>query len=825
MPRPLGLTLVLALTLAWPGCAQNKPNIGKPPESVGATPAPAHPESIADPSFLEQYAATYRFRLGTPTAITCVPGGQHVLFLRSGPRTFVQDLYEFDIATGTERVLLTADGILAGVEEHLTAEELARRERRRMASRGIASYSLSKDGRKILVPLSGRLFVYDRASGEQRELKSEAGYPIDPRFSPDGSMIACVRGGEVFVTEVDSGIERKITSGAGGTIENGLAEFVAQEEMDRREGYWWSPDGNFIAFQRTDTAGMEVFTIADPLNPEKEARRWPYPRAGKANAKVRLGIVSTRNGGTEPTWVQWDAAKYPYLARVDWPEKGAMTILVQNREQTEQVLLEVEPTTGLTGTLLVEKDEAWVNLHGGPKWLADGSAFVWMSEADGEPRVEIRRRDGSRFRFVTESGLGVRSIIAVDPSERFVYLTATNEPFWRESEPDPGFPSRRRLSHPDVPQVAVHKVFLYEPDQLARGESFYHGMTPWEGVSSLVIAEDASCWVVETTSLNYWGRMWNVRRPGQATVPILRSVAEEPAFRRRPAKVDFTQELGSSTPGSAVKRPAVCVPPLPEDLPNIKFEVVRSTDSVRDFQAVSILPHNYNTAIRYPVLLSVYAGPGHQQVTAAPHGMLMDQWFADHGFIVVRIDGRGTPARGRDWERCIKGDLSEIALNDQIDALRALGAKHPEMDLSRVGVYGWSFGGYFSAMAAMRRPDVFKCAIAGAPVADWRDYDTHYTERYMGLPDANREGYDKASVLTYCKDLKVPLLIIHGTADDNVYFMHSLKMCDALFRAGRKFEFLALPGFTHMVPDPVVTKSLYSRMAEFFVEHLQRQED
>lgn len=759
MPRPLGLTLVLALTLAWPGCAQNKPNIGKPPESVGATPAPAHPESIADPSFLEQYAATYRFRLGTPTAITCVPGGQHVLFLRSGPRTFVQDLYEFDIATGTERVLLTADGILAGVEEHLTAEELARRERMRMASRGIASYSLSKDGRKILVPLSGRLFVYDRASGEQRELKSEAGYPIDPRFSPDGSMIACVRGGEVFVTEVDSGVERKITSGAGGTIENGLAEFVAQEEMDRREGYWWSPDGNFIAFQRTDTAGMEVFTIADPLNPEKEARRWPYPRAGKANAKVRLGIASTRNGGTEPTWVQWDAAKFPYLARVDWPEKGAMTILVQNREQTEQVLLEVEPTTGLTGTLLVERDEAWVNLHGGPKWLADGSAFLWVSEPN--QTLELRNRTGPLVRSIYKDLTGI-DLIAFDDDRGDAYFivnySASSRQLLRASLKAGGFAS----------------------------------ITTDYGMHSASFASDFSTWV-DSFAGHKGDRTWAIMGLNGQVFGALVSVGERPSFDVR------------------------------VEIQNTRFDWVPA--STRDYNTAVIRPRNFQSGRRYPVLLSVYAGPGHQQVTAATHGMLMDQWFADHGFIVVRIDGRGTPARGRDWERCIKGDLATIAIQDQIDALCALATEHPEMDIERVGVYGWSFGGYFSAMAAMRRPDVFKCAIAGAPVADWRDYDTHYTERYMGLPDTNREGYDKASVLTYCKDLRVPLLIIHGTADDNVYFMHSLKMCDALFRAGRKFEFLALPGFTHMVPDPVVTKSLYSRMAEFFVEHLQRQED
>jgi dipeptidyl-peptidase-4 len=195
--------------------------------------------------------------------------------------------------------------------------------------------------------------------------------------------------------------------------------------------------------------------------------------------------------------------------------------------------------------------------------------------------------------------------------------------------------------------------------------------------------------------------------------------------------------------------------------------------------------------------------------------------LADHGFIVVSIDGRGTPARGREWERAIKGNFVELPLADQVRGLSALGEKYPEMDLSRVGIFGWSFGGYMSAMAVMQRPDVFHAGIAGAPVADFRDYDTHYTERYLGLPAQNQSGYDASSVLTYADKLQRPLLIIHGTADDNVYFLHSMKLCDALFRAGKPYDFLPLTGFTHMVPDPIVTQRLNQRIAAFFIEHLR----
>ena len=272
--RLIGLILILALALVAPALA-------------GAAAAAG---SFADPDsgFLEQYAATYRFNLGLPSNIKVTPHGDQVLFLRSGPRSFVNDLWCFEVATRRERVLLTAARVLHGGGERLTAEESARRERQRVATRGIVSYDLSEDGRRVLVPLAGRLFVIERGSGAIKELNGGRGFPIDPQFSPDGSQVACVRNGDLSVFDVDSGRERRITSGASGTITHGLAEFVAQEEMDRFSGYWWSPDSRRIAYQETDTAPVEVLHIMDPAHPEREPQAWRYPRPGRSNAEVRL---------------------------------------------------------------------------------------------------------------------------------------------------------------------------------------------------------------------------------------------------------------------------------------------------------------------------------------------------------------------------------------------------------------------------------------------------------------------------------------------------------------------------------------------------------
>jgi dipeptidyl-peptidase-4 len=230
-----------------------------------------------------------------------------------------------------------------------------------------------------------------------------------------------------------------------------------------------------------------------------------------------------------------------------------------------------------------------------------------------------------------------------------------------------------------------------------------------------------------------------------------------------------------------------------------------------------VRPRNFNPKKKYPVVVDVYAGPTHQMVHAAPS--LLRQWMADRGVIVVAIDGHGTPGRGHDWERALAGDFSRT-IDDQAAGVRELGAKFPEMDLSRVGIAGWSFGGYAAALAVLRRGDVFAVAVAGAPVVDWRDYDTCYSERYLGLLPTAKPAYDVSSLITYVPRLARPLLIIHGTSDDNVYFFHSLKLAEALFRAGKRFELLPLPGLTHMVPDPVVKEQVETRRMKFLLDAL-----
>ncbi len=302
-------------------------------------PLPAH----AGDDFLERYARTGRFRLGHPTSFQSSPDGSRLLFLRSGPRSPVRDLWMLDLTRDTERKLLSAEDLLAGAAEQLSDAEKARRERTRSAARGIASYRMSADGSKLLVPLSGRLFVVTLSNDSVRELKSSGGVPLDARFSPDGSKVSALRGGDLYVIDLASGDERRFTR-SDGTVRYGESEFVAQEEMSRHRGYWWSPDSARLIVQSTDNSELETMHIADATRPERAPKSWPYPRPGKTNASVRLGIVSLE--GRDWTPIEWDRERYEYVATVDWPANGLPTVMLQNREQTEQTLFAISPDDG-----------------------------------------------------------------------------------------------------------------------------------------------------------------------------------------------------------------------------------------------------------------------------------------------------------------------------------------------------------------------------------------------------------------------------------------------------------------------------------------------
>ena len=765
MRAMLGLTLLGVVACASrvaatppPVAPSQAPRVPDPSIPAAASPGTEGPAaSVAlDRELLVALARTRSFRLGAPQQVRLTTDGRAALFLRSPPREPEQSLFATDVATGATRELVSPRALLA-TPETLSPEERVRRERMRVHARGFTSLDLSADGTKALVTLSGHVFVVDPASGKAHALPTGEGAAIDPHLSPDGARVAYVLGDDLHVVPVEGGHATRVTHGGTEKLTHGLAEFVATEELGRARGFWWSPDGAHLLYEEADTSKVDVLTIADPFHPEASPQRIAYPRPGRANADVRFGVVASTGGAT--TWVQWDRARFPYVATASWPKGGPPLLYVLDRLQREGQLLSVDPATGKTATLVTERDPAWLNVDPSvPRWLADGTGFLWSSERSGAWRLELRDATGKVVRELLPTGAGYIALADVDDKKRTAVVVASEDPSqsaaWLVSL-DGGAP-RRLNSEPGVAGLrfdASHDVYV-------SGEASLASM-PRTVVRSL----------------------------DGATARELPSLAEGPAR-----------------------------------LPDVKIEAVGP-----DRTLVAIVrPRGAPADRRLPVIDSAYGGPHVSVVQQSASGFVRMQWMADAtGAAVVAIDARGTPHRGRDWERALAGKLGATPLEGHVAALQALGATHPELDVSRVGVYGWSFGGYFAAMAVLARPDVYVVGVAGAPPADWRDYDTAYTERYLGLPDTDAAAYDAASLLTMARQpapAGVPmrkLLVIHGTADDNVWFLNGVKLVDALSRAHRPFEFLPLAGTTHMLLDPELSEEVWLRTAQVLRDGLR----
>ncbi|GBQ24472.1 dipeptidyl peptidase IV [Gluconacetobacter sacchari DSM 12717] len=679
-------------------------------------------------------AATRNFTLGLPRHAQPTPDGRAVLFLRSNPRDTTLHLWRLDPATGTQTELARPTGT-----DSLSVEEKARRERARMSMTGITDFALSDNGQTALVSQGDRLMQVGVTTGKLSDVPGHGW--IAPRLSPDGTHVAAVRDNDIQVVTLATGQTRRLTHGGTETLTHGLAEFAAAEELARPDGLWWSPDGQTILYEEADMSGVEKHYIADPQHPAAQPVEFRYPRAGTANARIRLGLVARDGGPTR--WVGWDSTAFPYLARAVWPKgQGPLTLVVLNRAQTEERLLSVDPATGRTTTLLSEHDPAWINISPSgdgrgrslPRWLPDGSGFLWAAERNGHWQLELHHADGTLNRAITPPGLPFVSLDDVDPGAGTVTITA----------------------NPERTRTAIYRLSLHGGAPVL--------LTPEPGLHAATFADGGHTRFIDSLSGADGSATTTLRDASGQVLATVPAVAETPTLT-----------------------------------PHIEY----TRAGTRDMDAMIIRPAGFKPGQRYPVVLSVYAGPGYKQVLDAPRQYLESQCMADHGFIVVSLDGRGTPGRDHDWERAIKNNLIDLPLQDQIDGLVALGKRYRELDLDHVGVHGWSFGGYFTAMATIRRPDIFKAGVAGAPPADFADYDTAYTERYLGTPQADPDGYRASNVLTYAQSLSRPLLIMHGLTDDNVYFENTMKMTQAFIAAGRPYNLLLLPG-THMLTDPTL---------------------
>ncbi|MFC0865794.1 prolyl oligopeptidase family serine peptidase [Sphaerimonospora cavernae] len=682
-------------------------------------------------SFPRLQARTRRFTLGVPRGFTISPQGDRVIFLRTKSGIDpVTCLWEFDIATGTERLLVDPLA-LGAADEDLPPEERARRERSRESAGGVVGYSTDRQVRAAVFALSGELHLVDLSSGVVRRLETP-GPVIDPRLDPTGTKVAYVTGGALRVQDLATGTDTALATPERDEVSYGLAEFVAAEEMDRMRGYWWSPSGDRLLVARVDDSPVGLWHIADPANPDRPAVPQRYPAAGTANAEVSLFVIGLDGSRVAVPYEQ------EYLVTAIWDAHGP-AIVTLSRDQRTMRLLSVDPSTGTTASLREDTDPAWLDIVGGvPARLSDGT-LVWVADAEGGHRLII----GSTP--VTPPSLQVRAVLDVDGDT--VLFQASGEPteinLWTYSggtispvTMEPGVYGGRRAGGVTV----------------VTGQSL-----ETEGTSVAVIRPD-----------------------GSRMADSIRSMAERPSLDPR---VSFVR-AGSRELSTAILFPSWHVP----------------------------------GSGRLPVLMDPYGGPHAQRVLAARRMFLEPQWWAEQGFAVVVADGRGTPGRGPAFEREIRHDFT-LSLEDQVDALQGVAAQHADdLDLSRVAIRGWSFGGYLAALAVLRRPDVFHAAVAGAPVTDWRLYDTCYTERYLGHPDEGH--YEASSLLADAEKLDRPLLLVHGLADDNVVAAHTLRLSSALLAAGRPHTVLPLSGVTHMTPQEVVAENLLLLQLDFLKKSL-----
>jgi dipeptidyl-peptidase 4 len=732
-------------------------------------------------SFPRQEARTRRFTLGVPRAFRVSPDGARVVYLRTkGGADPVTCLWVLDTGAGQERLVADPRALGAG-EEDLPPQERARRERVREQAGGIVAYATDQAVTVAAFALSGHVYsVPLTGGGPVREVVTRTP-ALDPRPDPAGRQLAYVCDGALRITALaQEGAGDRALADPLGTPEVtfGLPEFIAAEEMGRYRGYWWAPDGSALLVARVDETPVTRWHIADPAHPERPPAEVAYPAAGTPNADVSL-LVARVDGTAVP--VETDPAAFPYLVTARWQDGHDPLVVVQSRDQRSMRILLVAADSGKTSVLHEDTDPHWLEIVPGvPAWTADGR-IVWTRDEQDTRRL-VMVAPGREPELVTPPGLQVRGVLDVDGDT--VLFQASEEP-------------------------AGAGLWSYGPAGLRR-----------EGRGGGVEAGTRAGGTMVTwrRDLDTDGVTVRVTRAGAAGLAACGGGAGLAACGGGAGLAACGGGAGLAARGG---RPATSVASLAESpaLPAPRPVLFRA--GPREVQAAVLFPSWHRPGQgRLPVLLDPYGGPHAQRVVEARGAYLAAQWFAEQGFAVVIADGRGTPGRGPAWERAVAGALAGPALEDQVDALAAAADRFGDLDTGRVGIRGWSFGGYLAALAVLRRPDVFHAAVAGAPVTEWRLYDTHYAERYLGLPDHDAEAYDRSSLIKLTERAVAPatarpLLLIHGLADDNVVVAHTLRLSAALLAAGYPHAVLPLSGITHMASQETVAENLLLLQLDF----------
>ncbi|WP_036165087.1 S9 family peptidase [Massilia sp. 9096] len=690
------------------------------------------------------------------------PDGERVTFLRGRPdNQFQLDLWEYNMKDKTTHRLVDSKQLVPN--ENLSLEEKARRERARTASlSGILGYSWSPDGKRLLVPIAGDLYLVDVAHPDAAR-KVASGNVADPKISPKGRYVSFVRDQNLFVIDLTNGQERQLTTDGKGTVHNGEAEFVAQEEMDQRTGYYWAPDDSTIAYKRYDEAPVPVARRFEIFADRTDVIDQRYPAAGDKNVLVDLKIVNPATGAQKT--VDLGPEKDIYLVRADWSADGRTLVFQrQSRDQKRLDLVAVDGNTLAERTLLTETSPTWVALGDDLRFLKKQNAFVWASERSGRKHLYLFDMNGKLLHPITRGEWGVDNVLAIDEAAGKIYIASNKDAVIDKQT----YVLNLDGSNADKP-VRITKQDGWHDDRFAANGKIF----------------------VDTFSDPNTPPQTSIRRADGSMVEWVEH-----------------NELNASHPYAKY---------MANHLPT-EFGTIQAHDGQALYYSM-IKPANFNPAKRYPVFLFVYGGPHSQQVTRG-WGNLFKQYMAQQGFVVFTLDNRGSSRRERVFTDVIYGNLGAHEVEDQLTGVDWL-AKQSFVDPKRVGVFGWSYGGFMTLRLLEAGSDKLAMGVSVAPVTDWALYDTHYTEQFVGAtPQSNPKAYEQSGVLAHLDGLKSPLFLVHGMADDNVLFTNSTRLIDALVNRDVQFQLMTYPGAKHGISSRAGQRHVYGMIEAFFKKNL-----
>lgn len=697
------------------------------------------PHVLANNLTIERLYATPNLSGTEAKQVKLSPDGQRVTFIQAKANDINRyDLWEYHLPSKQTRLLVDADELHRG-DEQLSDEERARRERQRVYGSGILDYQWASDANSLLFPLAGSAYHYDLQTKRAKALVQHEDFATDLKFSPQNRYVSFVRAQNLYVVDVATGQETAITTAGGGDRKFAMAEFVAQEEMSRMTGYWWSPNEQYLAYLEVDESPVLTVTRAEIYADHITHIEQKYPKAGTANVRYQLHVYDLHSGQTISVPLPEQTKQDIYIARVKWyPDSQRLAYQQQTRDQQTLHMQVFDLAAKRQTTLLTERSTTWVNLHDDWQFINTQGDFLWGSERDGFHHLYLINGQTGQAQQLTKGSWVTTGIKAFDAQRGVIYFTGRKD--------------------------TVLENHLYQYDMQSKQTKrisalgFDHHPT---------FADDASIYVDVFSSVN---------TPQQ--MALFSASGEQLTWLNENA-------ITAEHPLSAYQ----------EQWVEPEFGTLQSRDGETLYYR---LYKPKNITGKHPVIVYQYGGPHVQVVNNSWGGTrgLMFQYWVQQGYVVFSIDNRGSANRGKAFEEPIYQAMGQIEVHDQIDGVKFLHTL-PFVDSKRIGTYGHSYGGYMALMNMFQGADYFAAGVAGAPVTDWRLYDTHYTERYMGDPRQVSEAYDRASVFPYLKNLKGELLVLHGMADDNVLFTHSTMLYQQLQANMLRYHSIDYPGKKH----------------------------